>query len=168
MTTWNEVQANAAVPGSRILNEWMAQQQAQRAIQEANATNESLIAAMPDMLFQLDGEMRIVRYHADKPDLTVPPEAFMGKRLDEVLSARTARAFFNAVHAAGRSGQLQRLEYSSRRGADRLRQPAEPPPVVRHRPAAVRDDELQRREVGEQVAVEDRLEIELDIGGPDQ
>ena len=93
----------------------------QRAVQEANATNESLIAAMPDMLFQLDGDMRIVRYHADKPDLTVPPEAFMGKRLDEVLSARTARAFFNAVHAAGRSGQLQRLEYSSRRGADRLR-----------------------------------------------
>ncbi len=93
----------------------------QRAVQEANATNESLIAAMPDMLFQLDGDMRIVRYHADKPDLTMPPEAFMGKRLDEVLSARTARAFFNAVHAAGRSGQLQRLEYSSRRGADRLR-----------------------------------------------
>ncbi len=93
----------------------------QRAVQEANATNESLIAAMPDMLFQLDGEMRIVRYHADAPDLSMPPEAFMGKRLDEVLSARTARAFLMAVHAAGRSGRLQRLEYSSRRGASRLR-----------------------------------------------
>lgn len=115
------------VGGTDGANRWVVvedvteRKREQRAVQEANATNESLIAAMPDMLFQLDGELRIVRYHADKPDLTIPPEAFMGKRLDEVLSARTARAFFTAVHAAVRSGQLQRLEYSSRRGSDRLR-----------------------------------------------
>ena len=35
-----------------------------------------------------------------------------------------------------------------------LRQAAEAPPVVGHRAAAVRDDEAQRREVLEQVALE--------------
>ena len=72
----------------------------QRAIREANATNESLIAAMPDMLFQLDGELRIVRHHAASAgDLAMPPSSFLGRRLDEVMSADTARRF-GAVRAA--------------------------------------------------------------------
>lgn len=89
----------------------------QQAIQEAHATNESLIEAMPDMLFQLDGAMRIIRYHAgSREDLSMPPEAFLGKRLDESLSPDMARRFGAAALAASRSGQLQRIEYSSRRG----------------------------------------------------
>jgi len=89
----------------------------QRAIQEAHATNESLIAAMPDMLFQLDGELRVVRYYAeDKAGLSMAPETFLGKRIEDVLSPGTARSFGDAALAADRSGRLQRLEYSSRRG----------------------------------------------------
>lgn len=89
----------------------------QQAIQEAHATNESLIAAIPDMLFQLDGEMRIVRYHAPSDDaLSMPPENFLGRRLDGALSPDMARRFGRAALAAARSGCLQRIEYASRRG----------------------------------------------------
>lgn len=100
-----------------IVEDITARKVEQQAIQEAHATNESLIEAMPDMLFQLDGAMRIIRYHAgSREDLSMPPEAFLGKRLDESLSPDMARRFGAAALAASRSGQLQRIEYSSRRG----------------------------------------------------
>jgi PAS domain-containing protein len=60
-----------------IVEDVTARKAEQKAIQEAHATNESLIAAIPDMLFQLDGEMHIVRYHAPSDDvLSMPPRAF--------------------------------------------------------------------------------------------
>lgn len=100
-----------------IVEDVTARKVEQQAIQEAHATNESLIEAMPDMLFQLDGAMRIIRYHAgSREDLSMPPEAFLGKRLDESLSPDMARRFGAAALAASRSGQLQRIEYASRRG----------------------------------------------------
>ena len=46
MTTWNEVQARAAVPGSRVLNEWMAQQQAQRAIDALKADGLQIVTEL--------------------------------------------------------------------------------------------------------------------------
>ena len=116
------VVTTAAVGGSESGHRWVlaedvsARRAEQRAIREANATNESLIAAMPDMLFQLDGELRIVRHHAASAgDLAMPPSSFLGRRLDEVMSADTARRFCAAALAALRSGGIQRVEYSSAR-----------------------------------------------------
>lgn len=100
-----------------IVEDVTARKVEQQAIQEAHATNESLIEAMPDMLFQLDGGMRIIRYHAgSREDLSMPPEAFLGKRLDESLSPDMARRFGVAALAASHSGGVQRIEYASRRG----------------------------------------------------
>lgn len=120
------VVTTAAVGGSEAGQRWVlvedvsARKAEQRAIREANATNESLIAAMPDMLFQLDGDLRIVRHHAaSASDLAMPPESFLGRRLDEVLSADTARRFGGAALAAARSGRIQRIEYSSARHGSR-------------------------------------------------
>ncbi len=116
------VVTTTAVGGSDGAHRWVIVEDVtvrkleQRAIQEANATNESLIAAMPDMLFQLDGELRIVRHHADRIDLSMAPDDFLGRRIDDVLSPGMARNFGNAALAAVRSGQVQRIEYSSARG----------------------------------------------------
>lgn len=56
MTTWNEVQANAAVPGSRILTEWRAQQEAQRAISNAsNGATETIASSDPRVVELLLG-----------------------------------------------------------------------------------------------------------------
>ncbi len=100
-----------------IVEDVTARKAEQKAIQEAHATNESLIAAIPDMLFQLDGELHIVRYHAPSDDaLSMPPERFLGRRLDAALSPEMARRFATAALAASRSGRLQRIEYASHRG----------------------------------------------------
>lgn len=56
MTTWNEVQARAAAPGSRVLNEWRAQQQAQRAIANAsNGATETIASSDPRVVELLLG-----------------------------------------------------------------------------------------------------------------
>ena len=56
MTTWNEVQAKAATPGSRILTEWRAQQEAQRAISNAsNGANEAIVSSDPRVVELLLG-----------------------------------------------------------------------------------------------------------------
>ena len=102
-----------------IVEDVTARKAEQQAILEAHATNESLIAAIPDMLFQLDGEMRIVRYHSPSDDaLSMLPEHFLGRRLDAALSPDMARRFGQAALAAARSGSLQRIEYASRRGGE--------------------------------------------------
>ncbi|NML24962.1 PAS domain S-box protein [Zoogloea dura] len=109
--------------GSRDAGRWVivedvtVRRQEQQAIREAHATNESLIEAIPDMLFQLDDGMRIVRYHAPSGDaLSMPPESFLGHRLEDALSPDMARRFAQAAVQASRTGTLQRIEYASRRG----------------------------------------------------
>lgn len=100
-----------------IVEDVTARKAEQQAVQEAHATNESLLAAIPDMLFQLDGDMRVVRYHAPSGNvLSMPPEDFLGQRLDLVLSPDMAQQFGRAALAAACSGALQRIEYASRRG----------------------------------------------------
>ncbi|MBN9696652.1 MAG: PAS domain S-box protein [Zoogloea sp.] len=100
-----------------IVEDVTVRRQEQQTIREAHATNESLIAAIPDMLFQLDDDMRIVRYHSPSGDaLSMPPESFLGHRLEDALSPDMARRFSQAAVQACRTGKLQRLEYASRRG----------------------------------------------------
>lgn len=56
MTTWNDVQAKAATPGSRILTEWRAQQEAQRAISNAaNGAGETFVSSDPRVVELLLG-----------------------------------------------------------------------------------------------------------------
>ncbi len=100
-----------------VVEDATARKASQQAIQEAHATNESLISAMPDMLVQLDGQMRIVRYHADdRHSLSMPAESLLGKRVDEALPPEVAERFGRAALRASRSGEVQRVEYSTREG----------------------------------------------------
>lgn len=56
MTTWNEVQHKAAVPGSRILNEWRAGQEAHRAISNAsNGATQTVVSSDPRVVELLQG-----------------------------------------------------------------------------------------------------------------
>jgi PAS domain-containing protein len=113
-----------------IVEDVTARKAEQKAIQEAHATNESLIAAIPDMLFQLDGEMHIVRYHAPSDDvLSMPPRVFWGVAstphcrprwrgaLQRQPWRRRAAVVFSAsnTHRAGRASVISRR--ASRRSA---------------------------------------------------
>lgn len=56
MTTWTDVQANAATPGSRVLNEWRAQREASRAIaNSSNGATETIVSSDPRVVELLLG-----------------------------------------------------------------------------------------------------------------
>lgn len=56
MTTWTDVQALAATPGSRVLNEWRAQREASRAIANAsNGATETIVSSDPRVVELLLG-----------------------------------------------------------------------------------------------------------------
>ena len=83
--------------------------------ERSEATNRALMAANPDMMFRMDREGRYLGYHAPDPSrLAAPPEKFMGRLLEEALSAERAaecRVYLDALFA---TGQLQVYEYEVR------------------------------------------------------
>ncbi len=85
-------------------------------VEQLNATLE----AIPDLLFEVDRDGRFYNFHSSKPEkLYVPPEAFLGKTVGEVLPAHVAEVITNAIDEAVKTGRHSGAVYalSSRSGA---------------------------------------------------
>jgi putative nucleotidyltransferase with HDIG domain len=77
-----------------------------------------IFQAFPDLLFYLDREGIITDYLAgDQLALYVPPEAFLGKRMVDVLPANLAKRFMDAIDKAASTGEITTLEYDLVTGA---------------------------------------------------
>ena len=73
---------------------------------------ESMFEVLQDMLFVLDGEGRITAYHGAADDkLYVPPEAFLGKTMRDVLPNNIATLIHRELELAS-NGQLREFEYA--------------------------------------------------------
>ncbi len=87
-----------------------------RAEAQARETQEALAAtldAVPDLLFELDIEGRVHVFHSPRNDLLyVPPEAFLGRRVDEVLPPEAAAVVAKAVREAHEQGYSAGGRYS--------------------------------------------------------
>jgi diguanylate cyclase (GGDEF)-like protein/PAS domain S-box-containing protein len=71
----------------------------------AEARNTALLAALPDLLFELDIDGRYVQYHPPRSDLlTARAENFIGKTIEEVLSPEAARVCRAAMQEAYETG----------------------------------------------------------------
>jgi diguanylate cyclase (GGDEF)-like protein len=71
----------------------------------AEARNTALLAALPDLLFELDIEGRYVQYHPPHSQLLPTPGAnFIGKTVEEVLSPEAARVCRSAIQEAYETG----------------------------------------------------------------
>lgn len=71
---------------------------ARRAAEEGEAQRarelEALLDAVPDLYFRLDADWRILDYRASaRSDLFLPPDTFMGQRMDEMLPGRALELF---------------------------------------------------------------------------
>ncbi len=81
-TTWTEVQERAAVPGSRILNEWRAGQEAARAVSNAgNGATETIASSDPRIVELLLGG------HRAASGVAITPES--GMRVSAVYACVT-------------------------------------------------------------------------------
>jgi two-component system sensor histidine kinase/response regulator len=85
-----------------------AEEELKRADEAIKAVRNELQAtlnALPDLLFEVDAEGRIFRYHTHRTDLlAAPPEAFIGKRFADVLPPDAADACQRAIDEAAQNG----------------------------------------------------------------
>jgi PAS domain S-box-containing protein len=66
---------------------------------------QATLNALPDLLFEVDSDGRIFRYHTHRTDLlAAPPEVFMGKRFADVLPPDAADACQRAIDEAAQKG----------------------------------------------------------------
>jgi two-component system, sensor histidine kinase and response regulator len=85
----------------------------EKALQESEARHRALLAAMPDMVFHFDRTGTYLDYKADRvTDLAVPPEAFLGRRIAEVLPADVAIEAEATIERVLASGGTETIEYT--------------------------------------------------------
>ncbi|MBX3680214.1 MAG: PAS domain S-box protein [Rhodocyclaceae bacterium] len=88
---------------------------ADRALAAANAANRTILAALPDVLVQVDECGRFVHVHAADPsELTVDTEHFLGRTIEEVLPPQRAEAYRASIARAVAGGGPQIVEYAAR------------------------------------------------------
>ncbi len=123
--------------------------QAEAALRHSEAEQRALLAALPDMMFRITAEAVIVDYKAARDDdLLVPPEAFLGNRIDRVLPPRVADAVIENLAEAFRTGETRIFEYSlDLRGVLRHFEARMVPVGEGQFLAIVRDISLQKRSV---------------------
>lgn len=74
---------------------------------------QAILDAIPDLLFQVDHEGRILRYHAHKNNLlAAPPEHFLGKRFTEILPTDASDVCMKALKEAAEKGWSGGANYS--------------------------------------------------------
>ncbi|CAL95678.1 EAL domain-containing protein [Azoarcus olearius] len=76
-----------------------------RELEGVNRQLGATLDAIPDLLFEMDGEGRYLAVHANREaQLQRPVEALLGRRVDEVLPAPAAQTCLAALAEAGRHG----------------------------------------------------------------
>ena len=87
-TVWTLNNVAGVVKRGRLVCRWgtsrdiTERKSAEKALQEAHADLHATLAAFPDLVFEVDAEGRIHKYHVPDPDqLYAAPAAFLGKTL---------------------------------------------------------------------------------------
>src|SRR5215212_5523618 len=83
----------------------------EKALQESEARHRALLAAMPDIVFRLDGAGTYLDYKADRvTDLAAPPEVFLGRRIAEVLPSEVASVVEATIERVLAAGNTETIE----------------------------------------------------------
>jgi two-component system KDP operon response regulator KdpE len=86
--------------------------QALRDLQQAEQKNAAILEAIPDLMFTLDGRGCFLSFTpAQHITPLIPPSAFLGKCVEDVMPADVAAPTMKAIEACLRSGQMQTYEY---------------------------------------------------------
>lgn len=82
-------------------------------LREAKARLEAMLKALPDLMFRIDRSGLIQDFYSSATHLLyLPPEAFLGKRVAEVLPAEAANVLMAAIEEAATQGRHQGGSYS--------------------------------------------------------
>lgn len=96
-----------------MLMEVTAEKTAEAARRKSEARLQSIIGALPDMMFELSSEGVIEAYWGGvRDDLFLPPEKFVGRRVHDVESADLVDKTMAAVRSVLSKGGLEEFQYS--------------------------------------------------------
>ena len=85
---------------------------AEEALRESDAQLRATLNAIPDIMFEVDGDGRIFGFHAANLEmLYAPPSQFLGKTVREVLPEGVSRVIIDAIGQAMERGRYQGGEY---------------------------------------------------------
>ena len=86
---------------------------AEEELRKSTMQLEAVFKAFPDLFFLLDDRGTILDYRGGQSaDLLVPPEKFIGKRIQDSLPAGVSGLFNDAIETIKSSGQMTAFEYS--------------------------------------------------------
>lgn len=94
---------------NRDITEQLAAEEELRASEQRN---RALLEAMPDLMFLLSAEGVFLDYKSDRSGtLLVPPEAFLGRHISEVLPPSLAEQTLYHIEQLRRTGEVQAFNY---------------------------------------------------------
>ena len=97
---------------STIINDITYLKAADKALRDSEYRNRSLLNAIPDLMFRIGQDGTFLDYKAHKnQQLYVPPEAFLGKKIDDVMPPDIHELFRLEMAAAFQTETLRTFEY---------------------------------------------------------
>lgn len=85
----------------------------QAALQKSEERNRAIVAALPDLLFEISSDGRFLDCIASDPSrFLVPPEQAIGRRVDELLPAELAALTMKKIQQTLSEGVMQVFDYS--------------------------------------------------------
>jgi len=89
------------------------QQRAHHALRQSEARNQAILRALPDWMFLTSVEGVFLDFHARDPSrLHVPPSAFLGKHIKDVLPPPVAEMLAQAFARVRTSDEPEKVEYT--------------------------------------------------------
>lgn len=96
-----------------VQQELLERQRTESILRQSEARYRALLAAIPDILFQLNRDGVFLDFSApDWQNLFYSPEQFLGQKISALFPRPLATIFYEALHQATHSGEIQTLEYS--------------------------------------------------------
>lgn len=102
-----------------VLRDVTERRQAEVELRQLQARSMGLLAAIPDMMFEISAEGLFIDYHAaEEDDLVSLPAHFLGKHIQDVMPSEVAQKSLAAMELVQQSGKMQIIEYQlmNRRG----------------------------------------------------
>jgi len=85
---------------------------AQIELRNSEVKNRSLLNAIPDIMFLISEDGKFLDYSApDNSPLYMPPQSFMGKRMQDVMPDELVKEAFWHINQAKKTGEIQIFEY---------------------------------------------------------
>ena len=94
-----------------IFSSAVTRQRADAALQSSESRHRAILKALPDLTFIFGPEGIYLDYSGDSSQLLVPPEEFLGRRIEEVLPADLAARLRAAFARVSVTGEVVEMEY---------------------------------------------------------